>query len=271
MFVTPQSEYNQFMEANSFLNLNECKQSTYDLLVSEVSHFRRSNMFEGLAKELLLTVLLPSRNNTFTYNIPNHQLGFVYQRNYTGLMATKKVEKNKTKRGLFDIKVQVDSTPNKTHYMVFSDLLKNSALSKCVNVWTGFYPLTLTSDVDERFALEELTLMMFEQEVNWGDEDFQAYSAFSLSKRAKPRDVLMGFTNIVFTNRKVDSIPNWQYDYNKNKSTPDFGGAYGDFDITLKNTYFTPYRSNAGALMQGAIRELFLKVAKLFINNPKYK
>ncbi|UPO91086.1 hypothetical protein [Niallia sp. Man26] len=184
-------------------------------------------------------------------------------------MATNKVENGKTKRGLFDFKIKVDSSTNKTHYQILNDLLAFSSLPNCVNVWTGACsPQSLTTNVDERFVLEELILMMFEQEINWGDEDYQAYSAFSMSKFAKPRDVLMGFINIVFTNRTVDAIPNWQFG---NKSTPDFGGAYGKYDTTLKNTYFKPYRSHGGGLMQGTMKELFGRTSLLFLNNPIYK
>lgn len=268
MFTTPpQSEYQSFIKINKHLDYFACNQQAYDQLVHDINNYSPNNIFEFFGKQLLLTVLLPSRNNQYTYAIPNHQLGFEYQRNYAGLMATKKVEKGKTKRGLFDFKIKVDSSTNKTHYMVFSDLLAHSSLPSCVNVWTGIYsPLSLTTNANERFALEELILMMFEQEVNWGDEVFQAFSAFSRSKSAKPRDVLMGFTNIVFTNKKVDAIPNWQ-----GNKTPDFGGAYANYDVTLKNTYFQPYRSNGGALMQGAVRDLFFRTSQFFVNNPIYK
>lgn len=112
--------------------------------------------------------------------------------------------------------------------------------------------------------------MMFEQEINWGDEDFQAKSRFSISQDAKPRDMLMGFTNIVFTNGNVKSIPNWIKNKNGYRTTPNFGGNYDDYDITLKNTYFQPYRNPAGGLMQGEIKNLFLRTASLFLNNPLY-
>ncbi|MGG1630321.1 hypothetical protein [Rossellomorea sp. NRS-1567] len=121
------------------------------------------------------------------------------------------------------MKVQVDKSTNKTHFMMFKDLLRHSSLNNCVNVWTGFYPpRSVASYPDEQLALEELMVMMFEQEINWGDENFQAFAAFSIKRAAKPRDMLMRFANIVFTNRSVESIPNWQWDKAKKfRSTPD--------------------------------------------------
>jgi len=265
----------KFTETNNNLNFHVCNQEIYDQLIFDISNYTYSNIFDYLGKELLLTVLLPSRNNQFTYPDPKYQLGFEYQRNYTGLMATKKREQGKTKRGLFDFKIKVDNSVDKAHYQIFKELLEFPTLSNCVNVWTGnFSPSALANNSNEEFALEELMLMMFEQEVNWGDEDFQAYSAFSRSKFAKPRDMLMGFINIVFTNKKVNAIPNWQWNKKTNpptRSTPDFGGPYAEYDVTLKNTYFEPYRSHGGALMQGEIADLFKRTASLFLDNPLYR
>lgn len=279
MFVrpgTPQSEYAQFCKCNTELS-PFITQETYDQLVQDVSQFQPQTLYEFYAKQLLALVLLPSKGDTYLINVKqdkvNVNMGFIYQRNYKGKMATNKVVKEEPKRGLFDFRVKVGNRENKTHYDIFNDLLrnKNLTLSQCEEVWKGSSTLqTIAKDGWEWFALQELSLMMFEQEVNWGEEDFQADSRFSFSTQAKPRDMLMGFTKMVLMNGNANSIPHWRKEGGK-KTTPDFGGPYKIYEITLKNTYFDPYRNVNGALMQGAMKGLFLRVGNLFMNNPIWK
>ncbi|MEB4887661.1 hypothetical protein [Priestia megaterium] len=263
------SEYEQFKVNNTYINHNVCTQPVYDSLVTNLHFFPPQNLFEELAKELLLVILLPSRRNEFTFVIQNRPFGFVFQRNYSGLMANKKVDRDK--KGLFDFKIRVGNSLTRTHFLAMEDLIRHSSLSNCEEVWQGAHPKSISKTLNELFALVELLLMMFEQEINWGNEIFQAYSAFSPIYNAKPRDMLMGFTRMAFTHSDVNAIPNWKKDYKGIKTTPDFGGKYKEYDITLKRNYFNCYRNSTNALMQGTIKSYFIEVSNLFVNNPKFK
>ncbi|MGH0679039.1 hypothetical protein ACQVPP_17730 [Bacillus luti] len=265
MFLS--SEFQQFTKDNKFVNNAICSQETYSTLVNDIQTFKPINPFEELAQHLLLTVLLPSKNNKFIYTVNNHFFGFEYQRNYSGLMAKKT---DKPKRGLFDFKIRIGDSLDYTHYQAMKGLLANSTLQNCKSIWQDATPNSLTPKQNEMHMLEVLKLMLFEQEINWGDEDFQAYSAFSPNCGAKPRDMLMGFIDMAFALDDVDKIPNWITNkYNpKIKMTPNFGGRYKDYDKTLKAKHFNPYRTKSTPLMQGTIKNLFNKTAKLFNNNP---
>lgn len=59
-----------------------------------------------------------------------------------------------------------------------------------------------------------LALLMFEQELNWGNEIWQRQTNFPPrieSPYQRPRDMIMGFLGIVFYYRDVDAILNWKY------------------------------------------------------------
>ncbi|QWH20731.1 hypothetical protein EXW62_27435 (plasmid) [Bacillus mycoides] len=270
------SEYKKFVNTNRFLDLPYmCNQKFYDDLVNDVNTFKPKSVYDVLAKELLKVVLLPSLQDKFIQNVNGVSLGFVYQRNYQGRMADKN-NKNRPKRGLFDFRVQVAQQSDTTHYQLFSEIINKSNFDNCKKIWDGGIPPNkVTNDPDEQLVLYILMLMMFEQEVNWGDEQIQEFSAFSPLKKAEPRDMLMGFIHMMFKGGHsvtVDNISDWKInDKSQDKMTPMFGqdNKYSTYPKRLKDPHFRPHRGKAetGGMMLGEMRSLFLRASHLFKSN----
>jgi hypothetical protein len=270
------SEYQDFVNVNEFLDVPYmCNQHLYDDLVKDINNFKPTTNYEALGKELLKLVLLPSLDDKFIYKVNGESIGFEYQRNYEGLMADE-TNKNRPKRGLFDFKIHYSNQLNTTHFQVFQELINHSNLQNCQVIWDGVkIPKNITQNMNERLVLHKLMLMMFEQEVNWGDEQFQEFSAFPPSYGAEPRDMLMGFIDMMYKGGQtasVDNIPDWKTKKKtKVKMTPIFGqeNKYAKYDKNLKATHFKPYRGNAtaGGLMKDEMRSLFLRTSNLFLVN----
>lgn len=210
---------------------------------------------------------------------------------YNGLMARPKrgeMYVKRPKQGYFDVKVCTDDRYEKeygvrsvTHYNVFQDLLKNSNLKNCIQIWIGErYPWELTDNIKEQQTLTSLLLLMFEQELNWGQEEWQRWSNFSPRTEKpfqRPRDMIMGFIYMAFNLGGVDRIPHWmsrwEEDGRQVPSTPYFGqGGYANYPREYKK-YFECWKEDGRArqLMQGNILECFREKAGLAPNNPKYQ
>lgn len=269
------SEYENFVNINGFLDLPYmCNQRLYDELVSDVNNFNPKSIYEELGQYLLKTVLLPSCKNSYIYLINGVTIGLVFQRNYSGKIADKN-NKIRPKRGLFDFKIHVANQLNTTHYQAFCEINNHSNLGNCKKIWNGLNPSQVTNNPKELLVLHKLMLMMFEQEVNWGDEQFQEFTAFPPSFGGEPRDMLMGFIDMMFKGGKfvtVDNIPDWKTNSRTGEiMTPIFGkkNKYSEFSKILKDTHFKPYRGKAvkGGLMEGEMRSLFLRTTHLFKSN----
>lgn len=268
------SEYTDFVNKNQFLDLPYmCNQDLYNDLANDINNFNPNSIFEEIGRCLLKTVLLPSRNDNYIYSLNGTSVGVVFQRNYKGKMADKN-NKNRPKRGLFDFKIHIAQRLNTTHYQVFSEIINQSNLNNCKKIWGGMNPSQVTNNPNELLVLHKLMLMMFEQEVNWGDEPFQEFSAFSPLKGAEPRDMLMGFIDMMYNagqTASVDNIPDWKTNWTGEKMTPVFGqkNKYAEYPKNLKDNHFKPYRGKAasGGMMVGEMRSLFLRTSNLFIVN----
>ncbi|UXH44426.1 hypothetical protein N5C46_22885 [Rossellomorea vietnamensis] len=137
------------------------------------------------------------------------------------------------KQSLFDFYV---STGNRyhnlyggdaTHYNLILDLLEHSNYINCLRIWRGDDIIDLIEDDDERDALTTLSLLMFEQEVNYGRYEFQQNTNFfkdeSKKKYYRSRDMLMGFINMAFSDTKrFNDYPHWEK-ANNQKAYPHFG------------------------------------------------
>jgi hypothetical protein len=137
------------------------------------------------------------------------------------------------KQSLFDFYV---STGNRyfnsyggdaTHFNLIQDLLRYSNYINCLRIWRGDDILDLIEDDDEREALTTLSLLMFEQEVNYGKYEFQQHTNFikdePMKKNYRSRDMLMGFINMAFSDTDLyNNYPHWNRENNQ-KSYPHFG------------------------------------------------
>lgn len=242
------------------------------------------NIFHFLADSLL------DRNNEFiTLNNfgPKRWFGLKY-RGYDGLMAqprpgTTYVEREK--EGCFDVFIctgerYLDRNNYKqvTHYNLFNDLLEHSSLEHCYQLWRGSMPSEITESVQEQQGLSALALLMFEQELNWGNECWQRYSNFPpciTQPYSRPRDMIMGFLKIAFQLGNLDNYPYWNTKIVKGtpiNTTPTFGTGYA----TLQPQYRISFEElqnddTAEPLMTGEYLQRFRNAATAFSNNPFYK
>ncbi|MFC1917211.1 hypothetical protein ACFLXH_00965 [Chloroflexota bacterium] len=228
--------------------------------------------------------LLSMRNHTFYLSPKNGRFGFDIKRNYSGLMAQPakmgkfKGEVRRPKQGLFDIVIDAgDRYENVSHRELFPDLLKYSTENKCLRVWRGENPLAIGRNDDEKESLTTLALLMFEQEVNWGRNEWQKSSNFDPfvrnPTRRRPRDMIMGYVRQAFA-IGIDKMKYWMratpgtiWFFDKDESP----WGFQSYPAKYKR-YFTELEDMNGTepVMIGDILKRFKAIAGSFPNNPYY-
>jgi len=238
------------------------------------------NIFLNLAENLLFM-----KNYSFYYSSINGRFGFDIRPGYTGLMAQpaktgkSKGKVSKSKQGLFDIVIDCGRRYGSvTHRELFSDLLQNSSEEKCLEVWRGEDPRIIDTNDDEKEALIALALLMFEQEINWGKNEWQKSSNFNPlgghPVRRRPRDMIMGYVRQAFA-VGIDKMKYWM------KSTPGTIWFYDKDESrygyqtypSIYKRYFTELEDMNGTepVMAGEILVSFKKLATTFPDNPFYQ
>jgi hypothetical protein len=244
-------------------------------------------IFAIYAEKLLPIVANLTKEDSYYHyaSADGKRFGFRHQRDYSGKMANPKLKRfteGKTQLGLFDIFVVTEGRyegKSVSHRMVFQDLKTHSSEEACLRVWRGEDPLLVGGSVDEKEALTVMSLLMFEQEVNWGGEVFQKWTHFSpkVTKPCKirPRDMMMGFIRQAFSLPSLDEIKYWQII--SGDATPTFRDPdrqYSDFKSYPADykRFFTELEGMNGteALMVGARRNAFRQVAESCGLNPRY-
>lgn len=244
------------------------------------------DIYEYLANALIKTVsdvragnwdgryvFLPSHNGEF---------GFIYREDYSGLMADNPTRR---KQGLFDFRVLTGDRyeGGVTHRDILSDISDYTTVDNCKKIWRGISPKTITGDDDELEVLTTLALLMFEQEVNWGNEEWQKWSNFkpyvTRPHSIRPRDMLMGFV-LQAEKYGIDDIKYWMLRKpgtvcfgspdGSNHTYNDYPAEYKRFFNQLQNDPDAPPESKAKALMVGDIRKRFRLLADKFGDNPRY-
>ena len=223
--------------------------------------------FYHRAADQLLSVVTNQKENNFFNFLGYEGYVFEYMKDYSGLMARVKVKHKKdarSKQGLFDIRGFMNGQ-KLTHHQLFSDLLKYSNLRQCGMIWRGEIP-EFTND-KERHALITLAMLMFEQEINFGNESFQRKSWFSpnveKSTFKRPRDLLMGYIWYMFENKNVDCLKKFENDR---------GLLLPPNDPKVKKEFFNKLINSdkVHALMTNNYNNysLFLKIASNSKDNP---
>lgn len=165
-------------------------------------------IYKELADELLCIIKNKDSISTFTWY---ENFGFTHRRNYQGDMAKPYKGRVSQKQGYFDFVINAGRWGTINHYVFLEEILKHSSLNACEDVWAGKSPFNIAKTKKERDLLITLALLMFEQEVNWGNEPWQRRSNFSPHLQSpnlqRPRDMLMGFISMVFANGSVNAIP----------------------------------------------------------------
>lgn len=222
-------------------------------------------LFFDLAESLLHVVGNPEKGNDFNF-LRDKNYTFTYRRNYTGLMAkiNPKFKKYaRCKQGLFDVRGKMGNV-SLTHHQLFTEILNNCTLSECYTVWRGEMPSNLSPE--KKNPLMSLAMLMFEQEINFGNEDFQRKTHFSpnyISPRYKrPRDLLMGYIFYMFNQGNTECLR--RFENSKGLLLP-------PNDEVIKELYFDSLINDekASALMANKdIREAFIEAGKNLPHNP---
>lgn len=150
-------------------------------------------------------------------------------------------------------------------------------MENCLSVWRGYSPIEIAKSEEELATLETLLLLFFEQELNWGNEEWQRSTYFApkirTPNRVRPRDMLMGFVVQAFS-LGIDNIAYWQRirPTTTTFKSPD-GSNYGfeDYPIQYKR-FFDELRDDGEALavMVEPWRSKFRSLSEDFYNNPEY-
>lgn len=157
-------------------------------------------MDPGEIIEMILEGHLNEKQNIS--EIPGFRLDL--QLNYSGLMAKKAYvegyrrvkHKNRKKIGTFDFKIYNISTEIETplvHPITIENAGEILNAEMIEYVFMGNDPLNFGGTPDETTMLQEVQLAMMEQEINWGDENFQAWTHFPPSRGKRQRDYFAAY------------------------------------------------------------------------------
>lgn len=244
-------------------------------------------IFEYYADKLIPIVSNLTSGDEYIHHAPapGRRFGFRYQRDYSGTMASpkkKRFRKDCSHLGLFDIFVISEGRydgKSVSHRLVFEDLKAHSTEAACLRVWRGEDPKLVGSSEDEKEALTVMSLLMFEQEINWGKEIFQKWTNFpprpTKPSLVRPRDMMMGFVRQAFVLDSLDEMKYWQGI--SGDATPTFNErgvlktGYKHYPPEWKR-YFEELKTMnpTDAVMVGARRTVFVGIAQSSKPNPRY-
>jgi hypothetical protein len=212
------------------------------------------SIYKTLAIELL-KLANSTENEWSILDEDKKKFGLKYKRNYTGLMANikpKYLQFAKDKQGYYDFVGITGPWYKITHDTLLTELLNRVTFEDCVSVWKGVYPSNINNE--KKQILRALAILMFEQEVNFGNEIWQRKSHFNPTlgnpNERRPRDLLMGYIKMVFHHQNVNCVANF-----KNEK----GLLLPPKDPKIKETFFNCLENDpeAEALMYGEILQEF--------------
>lgn len=223
-------------------------------------------IYRDSAKDLLKIYQNENGNDEFCF-LSEQDYIFKYRRNYEGLMSKvnpKFKNSSKCKQGLFDIRGNMNND-KLTHQALYRLLFENTSFKDCLEVWQGNMPQATGK---RKHALLSLGMLMFEQEVNFGNEVFQRKSHFSprLDKpnHLRPRDLLMGYINYMFGEGNTECLKEFQ-NYKGLLLPPQFKNIY------VKEDYFDVLKDDNHAIALMAREEVvnaFRREAEKASDNP---
>ena len=153
-------------------------------------------------------------NNFNWFETSNGKFGFKYMRNYSGKVAFESRRGNVNRQqGLFDIQVVTGHKAWKenqskgykvTHRDCFKSVIDSCTIEQVIRVWKGESPLEVGNNEEQQESLATMALLMFEQEINYGDGNihswqynrqskFKPYTRKGMEEKRRPRDMIMGF------------------------------------------------------------------------------
>lgn len=213
-----------------------------------------------LASKQLETI--ESGKTKYSFTKCGYQFGFEHKIDYSGLMAEvdfKHIETTKDKQGYFDIIGITGPWPEITHNRLFQKLLSSTSLEECEEIWRGKKPkcfdLKDDKNKEKTKILLCLLILMFEQEINFGREDWQRWSHFNpiddKPKYQRPRDLIMGYIKIMFKHKSVNVLSRYKNSDGLLLPPKKDSDEKKEFFDVLRND------SEAEALFKGEILEKF--------------
>lgn len=188
---------------------------------------------------------------------PDIQIEF---RGYEGLVARKawdqpwkfRKHKDRPKIGLFDFRVILnDKPPN--HTKILRSTMENIKKENLEEIYEGKPPETISCE--DEGTLHQIQLMFLEQEINYGEEEFQAWTRFKA-----PRDFFMAYL------LKVLDMPS-DAGLRKIKEWTD---RYGIIRKPPIEKEWSPYVQNGEKWLRGEILYKYQKVASDSPVNPRF-
>ena len=254
------------------------------------------NVFSYLSYNLL--DIIRRSEEDFTWDNANG-IGFTW-RGYNGTQSREKLQMARKldglKQGLFDIFINTSviregesefkyGHEGATHRDILQDLLNRGLLDEARLVWGGAFPDEVTNVTEEVETLSVLSLMMFEQEVNWGgtttsggkrrmrnswQRNTPHFYPFQGSRalERRPRDLLMGYIEWAFEENSLENLEFWIESRGSITLSPS-----NPTDRYETSSRLMEYRDGFGAqggapVMSGELLEEYQCVAEDSPNNP---
>lgn len=197
------------------------------------------------------------------------------QLDYSGLMAEgaykgyrKKWNNGRRKVGCFDFKIFDASGPEEVplvHRKVIEDALSSLSSRLVEGVFAGEDPSSLSDDEKVLKALNEVQLTMLEQEVNWGDQEFQSKTYFLPSKNLRSRDFIMAYLR-----RGLQEHGFLSDTGSMRAASGTWGVLRPPADKGVWSHYLEPKDSSARPWLDGELLTRFRTVADSMTDNPNY-
>ena len=229
------------------------------------------------------------------FETSNGAFGFRYMRNYSGKVASEGRRGNVNRQqGLFDIQVVTGEKAWKenqpqgykvTHRDCFKSVIDSCTMDQVVRVWKGESPLDVGDDENQQESLATMALLMFEQEINYGDGNryswqynrqskFKPYTRKGMEDKRRPRDMIMGFICQGFSHG-IDGI---KYQMTGKRAgtywfgNPFDGGGWSKYPDDLKK-FFTELQEMEGGypVIYGEVVEGLQYIADNEKDNPMHK
>jgi hypothetical protein len=196
------------------------------------------------------------------------------QLGYRGLMAIgaykqyrQSWNRGRRKVGCFDFKI-FDVTGGSrvplVHTKVLRDALSTLDISLVEAVFRGADPSSISDEGSIVHSLCEVQLSMLEQEINWGDEDFQSKTYFLPSKGLRPRDFVMAYL------RRAFHEPDFLKTVEPKRAA---SGTWGVLRPPIEKEW-APYRepktSKAKPWLDGELLRRYREASSSMPDNPQY-
>jgi hypothetical protein len=181
----------------------------------------------------------------------------------------KKKHENRRKVGCFDFQIyRMEGTEEVpvTHLRVVERAPALLCRDHVERVYLGEDPWEVGGTQEDALTLQEVQLAMLEQEVNWGDEPFQAWTHFSPSSGRRPRDYLMAYLRRAFAEpRFLERLRGMKMRAASGRDVlrPPLGRGWEPF--------LEPEGSQAKPWLRGELLNRFRRAAEQMPDNPYYR